>query len=79
MSIKTGNLFVLAEKQLIKEKNNGKRRFYTTNDIIDYTVFIRTQLDKREKEIKRSMNLSIIEKKQIKAKKRRQYYLEKGK
>jgi len=44
---KIGNLFELAEMQLIKEILRGKRIDYSINDIIDYAVKIRKWLDKK--------------------------------
>jgi len=44
---KIGNLFELAEMQLIKEILRGKRIDYSMNDIIDYAVKIRKWLDKK--------------------------------
>jgi len=40
-----GNLFELAERQLINEKNNRRRKKYTLLDVIDYAVMIRQHLD----------------------------------
>lgn len=39
------NLFILAEKQLQKEKRGGERASYTITDVIDYAVKIRKYLD----------------------------------
>jgi hypothetical protein len=43
---KIGNLFELAERQLINEKENGKRKSYTLSDIVNYAIRIRKFLDK---------------------------------
>jgi len=41
MSIFTGNLFELAEKELIRENKK-----YTLNNVIDYAILIRKWLDR---------------------------------
>lgn len=47
--LKIGNLFELAEKQLINEKQKRKRLNYTLLDIINYAIKLRKWLDKNEK------------------------------
>jgi hypothetical protein len=45
---KTGNLFELAERQLIKEHKN-----YTMLDVIDYAIMIRKHLDLQDERIEK--------------------------
>ena len=54
-----GNLWFLAEKQLIKEVENNKRKDYKLSDIIDYSIIIRKQLDRFGKtgDINRVINI----------------------
>lgn len=68
---KTGNLFTLAEKQLIREVNIGLRNKYTKVDVIDYAIRIRKFLDRRGGNIEGIMNRIIHTKKEL----RRQKYL----
>ena len=42
-----GNLFELAEKQLINEINNGTRTRYSLAELVDYAIRIRKFLDRR--------------------------------
>lgn len=72
--LKTGNLFKLAEEQLIYEKNNGIIPCYTMLDIIDYAVRIRKYLDNPKKRIK----LTTKQKKENNKKCRRLYYKKTG-
>jgi hypothetical protein len=44
--MRVGNLFELAEKQLIKEKKAGIIPCYTLSDVIEYAIKIRKFLDK---------------------------------
>ena len=43
---KVGNLFELAETQLIKEKKEGRIICYDMGDILDYAIQIRKWLDR---------------------------------
>ena len=59
---KIGNLFILAEKQLQKEKANGTIPCYTTLDIIEYAVRIRKFLDDNPKKSITLMKITKEEK-----------------
>lgn len=76
--IKIGNLFDLAEKQLIKEKRTGKIPCYTGLDVIEYAIQIRKFLDHNPIKINKIMRLT----KEIKMKNfreyRKRYYLKTG-
>jgi len=76
---KIGNLFELAEQQLIKEKKTGKIPCYTLMDVIEYAIIIRKWLDMNPKNISKAMRLTkdeIIRKKKLH---RQIYYLKTGK
>jgi hypothetical protein len=77
LNIKT-DLFSLAEKQLIKEKKNGIIPCYTFEDILEYAIFFRKQIDMRENKIKRALRLSNTEKIKVRNQKRREFYLQTG-
>lgn len=64
------NLFELAERQLVKEKENGKRRKYTMLDILKYAVKIRRFLDKNGGNIRGILNKLTYDKQEIR---RRRY------
>ena len=55
---KIGNLFELAEKQLIKEKLAGQIPCYTLSDVIEYAILIRKWLDKNPRKVKQVMKLT---------------------
>ena len=76
---KTGNLFELAELQLIKEKKAGVIPFYTALDVIEYAILIRKWLDKNPKKIHQVMKLTREELKRNNKSSRRRYYLKTGK
>ena len=76
---KIGNLFLLAETQLIKEKQAGKIPYYDVVDIIDYAKEIRQWLDNFPKKIKEIMKLTPEQIKQKNRQYRKEYYLKKGK
>jgi len=76
---KIGNLFLLAETQLIKEKQAGKIICYSISDIIDYAKEIREWLDNFPKEAKEIMKLTPEQIKQKNRQYRKEYYLKKGK
>jgi hypothetical protein len=73
-----GNLFELAEMQLIKEKKFGLIPCYSIDDVLEYAIFIRKQLDRRPNEIKKIMRLTLQEKKKQQKEKRKMYYLKTG-
>ena len=60
---KVGNLFFLAEEQLIREKKD-----YTLSDIIDYAILIRKWISHNPRKINELMKLT---RKEI----RKKYYL----
>jgi hypothetical protein len=69
---KTGNLFLLAEQQLIKEIKRGEIPCYTDLDVLEYAIFIRKVLDKNPG-IK--LPLSDREKRKYRQQINRKYYL----
>lgn len=77
--IKIGNLFELAEKQLSKERKEGKIPCYTLSDIIEYAVLIRKWLDNNPRRIKQILKLNREELKRNNRESRRRYYLKTGK
>lgn len=77
LNIKT-DLFTLAEKQLIKEKRTGIIPCYTFDDVLEYAIFFRKQIDMRESKIKRALRLSQTEKIKVRNQKRREFYLQTG-
>jgi GrpB-like predicted nucleotidyltransferase (UPF0157 family) len=74
-----GNLFFLAEKQLQKEKKEGKIPCYTEIDVIEYAILIRRWLDNNPNRIKKIMKLTREELKKNNRESRRRYYLKYGK
>jgi len=75
---KIGNLFELAERQLIKEKKEGIIPCYTLSDIIEYAILIRKYLDDNEHRINKIMKLTLKELKINNRASRRRYYLKTG-
>jgi len=75
---KIGNLFELAEKQLIKEKKEGKIPCYTKLDVIEYTILIRKWLDHNPNRINKIMKLTQEEIKRKNRECRRRYFLKTG-
>lgn len=74
--LKIGNLFELAEKRLIREKQLGLIPCYTMSDIIDYAVEIRKFLDKCPgSKLKKIMT---IPKKELKELRRKERYIRTG-
>ena len=67
---KIGNLFYLAERQLIKEN-----RPYKLIDIIEYAFLIRKWLDQNPRRIKQVMQLTKEELKRNNRESRKRYYL----
>jgi hypothetical protein len=59
--VKIGNLFELAEKQLIMEKQTGIIPCYTELDVIEYAVLIRKWLDTNSKLIRKIIKLTPTE------------------
>jgi hypothetical protein len=53
-----GNLFELAESQLIKEKKSGQIPCYTELDVIEYAIKIRKWLDDNPRKINQVMKLT---------------------
>ena len=76
---KIGNLFELAETQLIKEKKKGIIPCYTLIDIIEYAILIRKWLDDNPKKINQIMKLTREELKTNKKEIDRRYYLKRRK
>ena len=76
---KTGNLFELAEKRLIKEKREGIIPCYTALDVIEYAIEIRRWLDKNPRRINQVMKLTKEETRRNNRACRRRYYLKYGK
>ena len=72
---KTGNLFELAERQLIKEKQAGIIPCYTEDDVIDYAILIRKWLDDNPKKVSQVMKLTRKELIKNRKKTNREYYL----
>jgi hypothetical protein len=70
-----GNLFKLAEKQLIKEKNP-----FTELDVLEYAVFIRRFLDRNSKrKVRKIMRLTKIERRKNNTiQSMKSYYKKKG-
>ena len=75
---KIGNLFFMAERQLIDEKKNGIIPFYTKLDIIEYAMVIRRFLDHNPKKTKQIMKLPREEIKRNNLECRRKYYARTG-
>ena len=76
---KIGNLFELAENQLIKEQKEKIIPCYTLIDVIEYAILIRKWLDYNSNKIKQVMKLSKEELRIKHNKGRRNYYLKSGK
>lgn len=77
LNIKT-DLFSLAQKQLIKEKKTGLIPCFTFQDILEYAIFFRKQIDMKGEKIKRLMQLTPEEKRKMNNQKRRDFYLQTG-
>jgi hypothetical protein len=75
---KIGNLFKLAEKQLIKEKKLGIIPCYTVTDVIEYAILIRQWLDRNPRKINQIIKLTREELKRNNRKSRKRYYLRTG-
>jgi hypothetical protein len=72
---KIGNLFFLAEKQLIIEKREKIIPCYTELDIIEYAVLIRKWLDNNPRKINQVMKLTREELKRNNRESRKRYYI----
>ena len=69
------NLFEFAEKQLIKEKKEGKIPCYTGLDVIEYAIKIRKFIDDNPTKIKRVIKLTKEQLKINNRESRLRYYL----
>jgi hypothetical protein len=76
--MKIGNLFELAELQLIREKKEGIIPCYTKIDIIEYAILTRKWLDNNDKKIKKIMKLTKEEIKRNNRASRKRCYLKTG-
>ena len=75
---KIGNLFFLAEKQLIKEKKEKIIPCYTILDILDYAIQIRRFLDNNGNKVKKIMKLTKKDTRIRHNEAQRRYYIKKG-
>lgn len=76
---KIGNLFILAEQQLIKEREERIIPCYTLSDVIEYAIQIREWLDKHKPRIvKKLMRMTFLEKKRHRQFLRREKYIRLG-
>jgi len=75
---KIGNLFFLAEKQLIRERKEEVIPCYTISDVIEYAILIRKWLDHNPNKINQILKLSREEIKRNNRECRKRYYLKTG-
>lgn len=75
--LKTGNLFHLAETQLIKEKLAGIIPCYTAEDVLEYAIEIRKWLDKNHRKIGQITKMTMPQRKLKRKTYLHQYYMEK--